>query len=182
MKRSLSSLLAVPSAPVSEMVGKYCAFAAPICALAAMSVCSACSEVRPALEELRGQAGGHARKRERVERLAARDRAGVAAEQDRQRVLGLRDLVLDQRDLRRGRLVLRARLLDVHLRDLAVLVLQLEQLDRLAVGRRACASRSRAARRGRGAAGRSRRPRRPATAPRRAAPRRWRAAWRAPTR
>ncbi len=71
---------------------------------------------------------------QRVDGLAPRDGTRVAAEQDRQRTLGLRDLRLDLRDLRRRSLVLRLRLGDGHLRSLPVLELELVEAHRFAVG------------------------------------------------
>src|SRR5262249_7008451 len=86
------------------------------------------------LEELRGKPRRHRRQLELVDRFAASDRPWVAPQQDRERILQLRDLRLELRNLRRRSLVLRLGLGDVHLRDLPVLELELEELDRFAVG------------------------------------------------
>ncbi len=116
------------------MVGKYSALAAPICALAAISCCSACSRSGRRSSSCRRHAGRHLRQLQVVDRLAAHDRPRVAADQHRQRALRLRDLRFDQRDLRGRGLVLRLRLRHVHHRHLAVLELQREQVHRFLVG------------------------------------------------
>ncbi len=126
-------MLALPNAPVSEIVGKYSAFAAPICALAAISSCSDCVRSGRRSRSSDGTPAGTVGAARSSIDLAALDRPRIAPEQDRQRILGLRDLRFDQRNLRGGSLVLRLRLRDVHLRDLSVLELQLEEPDRLAI-------------------------------------------------
>ena len=70
----------------------------------------------------------------RLEQTPARDRTRIAGEQNRERVLHLRDLRFDQRNLRCSGLVLRLRLGEVHPRDLPILELQFEESHRLRVG------------------------------------------------
>ena len=102
----------MPAAPVSEIVGKYSALARRRSARWRRSACLlGLQQVGPALEQRptarpRAPCGSASS----YDRLAARDRSRVAADQHRQRVLGLRDLRFDQRNLRGRRLVLRLHL------------------------------------------------------------------------
>jgi len=105
---------------VSEMVGKYWARAAPICALAAMSCCSACAMSGRRSSSCDGTPAGTPGKSSFVSALRA-PRHRVASEQQRYGVLRQRDVALDLRDRGGGRLVLRPRLLQGELRNLAVL-------------------------------------------------------------
>ena len=73
-------------------------------------------DVGPPLEERRGQVRGDRRRGELVDRLAARDRPGIAPEQDRDQVLLRGDLLPDRRDRRERLLVLRPDLRDLGLR------------------------------------------------------------------
>ena len=65
--------------------------------------------------------------------FASRDGAGIAAKQDAESVFRLSDLRFDIRNYRCRGLVLRTCLLNDHLRNLAVLELQFEELDRFGV-------------------------------------------------
>jgi hypothetical protein len=103
--------------------------------LAATSACSACSRSGALFEQGRRQAGRYRRQGKFIDRLATGDRTRIAADQDCQRVLVLRDLRFEQGNLRRRRFILRLRLHDVHLRHLAVLELQFEKPDRFTIGR-----------------------------------------------
>ena len=98
-RRFEKSPLIVPRRPVSEMVGKKRALAAPTLALAATRSCSAPStsgrRSRSEVGRPAGIAGGTVLVRER---RAARDRAREPAEQERERVLRGRDLPLELRD------------------------------------------------------------------------------------
>jgi hypothetical protein len=54
------SVLALPNAPVREIAGKYSALAAPI-VLGSDQLLLSLQQVRPALQQLRGQTGRHLR-------------------------------------------------------------------------------------------------------------------------
>ena len=113
-------------------------------------------QVRAALEQLRGHAGGHARQRERVDAAcragSARDcgRAGSRARSRSARsavwMAGICAAAVSYCERACSTFISR---------DLAVLELELHQPQRLAVGVERALARSRAARRGRAAAGRS---------------------------
>ena len=84
-------------------------------------------DVGAALEQRRGQVGRESPGATSSSmRLAARDRPGIAAEQDRDQVLLRGDLLLERGDRRERLLVLRLDLLELDLRHHAALEAQLE--------------------------------------------------------
>ena len=87
-------------------------------------------DVGPAQQQRGRQVAGDLRRDQLVDGLAARDRPGVAAEQDRQQVLLRGDGLLELRDRRARLLRLRADLRQLGHRDHAGLVAQLEDAQR----------------------------------------------------
>ena len=105
-------------------------------ALAATRFCSACRMSGRRCSSVEGRSAGIERRDELVDGLAARDRARVAPEQDRDQVLQRRDLLLDGRDRGQRLLVLRPDLRDLGLRHDAGLEAQVEDARGLAEVRR----------------------------------------------
>src|SRR6266581_4433137 len=89
VKRSLNATLSLPREPVSEILGKYAARATATRALAAISVCSACTRSGRRRSRSKGSPEG-----------ALVNRPGAPAEQHRERVFLLRALLLEHRHLR----------------------------------------------------------------------------------
>ena len=101
--RSVS--LAKPSAPVSENCGNQADSATPICAVAAWTQRLALADVRPALEQGRGQPDGHSRGRLRDRTGRGEfllERRGRPRQEHAQRVDGLPLAGLQRRNRRLG--------------------------------------------------------------------------------
>jgi hypothetical protein len=108
--------------------GKNAALATPICAFAA--------DVGPALEQLRGQAGGRHRRRRGLQRRGGeREARGGFAEQHRDGVFQLRALQAEIERLRARGMQLGFGLRDVGARHHADAIAVLRQFQRLRVGR-----------------------------------------------
>src|SRR4051812_24307173 len=95
-----------------------------------MQVLLGLQDIGPAPEQRRRQAGRDRRIDERLDGLAARDAAGIAAEEHREQVLLLRDLALEGRHGGLRLAVLRLDLRALHFRYRAALVASLEESQR----------------------------------------------------
>jgi hypothetical protein len=93
-----SMLLAKPSAPVSENAREVQRPSPRRCvAVRGHQRLFGQAQVRPAFQQLGRQPGGRRRRHELFDGIAARNRAGIAPDEDRQRVLLLRHELLEGR-------------------------------------------------------------------------------------
>ena len=134
MKRSCRSALDLPRDPGERDGRKEESLGSADLGVGRDEVLFGLEDVGTPFKQLRREAGGDGGRGKCRERVAPRDGPGVAAEQDAERLLRLSNLVLDLRDRRGGGFVLRAGLLDRHLRSLAVLETQFEEFDRIVIG------------------------------------------------
>ena len=125
----------VPPVPVSEICGKYAAFATPICAVAAASCCSACRTSGRRSISADGRPAGISGGRAVDQRPAALDRSWIPSEQHADRVLLLFDLAPEVDDLRLRRVDELLGLADVEERRRAAAFPHFRELQRFLPGR-----------------------------------------------